>query len=78
MTANNTQARDAWGNYHVSQIKLPCGSIALFDADAGYGYRCTDCFAVVGSIGQPKECVEEAKKYDTWKRLGGKGWNYKV
>lgn len=32
--------------------------------------------AVVGSIGQPEHCKEEAKKYDLMKELGGKGWEY--
>lgn len=55
-------------------LRLPCGGTALFDGD--FSYRCMDCFAVIGSIGQPRECVDEAKKYDNWKEMGGKGWNY--
>jgi hypothetical protein len=58
------------------KMYLPCGGTAYFDEGAGYGYRCGDCMAVVGSIGQPRSCVEESKKYDAWKALGGKGWNY--
>lgn len=57
-----------------AKIISPCGGVALFDGD--YSYRCTSCFAVIGSIGQPRECVAEADKYDNWKAMGGKGWNY--
>ncbi len=32
--------------------------------------------AVVGSIGQPQHCKDEAKKWDAWKALGGQGWDY--
>jgi hypothetical protein len=35
-----------------------------------------DCYTVVGSVGQPKQCVDKMRKYDNWKKLGGKGWNY--
>jgi len=57
-------------------MKLPCGGIASFDHSSGISYRCEDCGAVVGSIGQPRECKEEAMKYDLLKELGGKGWDY--
>jgi hypothetical protein len=57
-------------------MELPCGGKATFCVEAGYGYRCMDCMAVVGSIGQPKRCKEEAEKYRNWEKLGGKGWNY--
>ena len=55
---------------------LPCGGVAYFDPDSGISYRCETCFAVVGSMGQPRSCKEEAKKYDVWKELGGQGWDY--
>jgi hypothetical protein len=55
---------------------LPCGGVAYFDQDSGISYRCETCFAVVGSMGQPRSCQEEAKKYDVWKELGGQGWDY--
>lgn len=58
-------------------LYLPCGGRAEFDEGAGYGHRCWDCMAVVGSIGQPQHCKDEAKKYDNWKQMGGKGWDYK-
>lgn len=55
---------------------LPCGSIAHFDKSSGISYRCEECMAVVGSIGQPQSCKDEAQKYDNWEELGGKGWDY--
>jgi hypothetical protein len=55
---------------------LPCGGVAYFDPDSGISYRCETCFAVVGSMGQPRSCKEEVKKYDAWKELGGQGWDY--
>lgn len=56
---------------------LPCGTRATFDHDSGMSYRCDNCGAVVGSIGQPRECQQEAQKYANWQRLGGRGWDYK-
>lgn len=55
---------------------LPCGGTAYFDVESGTSYRCETCFAVVGSIGQPQRCKDEAQKYENWKIIGGKGWNY--
>lgn len=57
-------------------IFSPCGSRAFFDEGSGTSYRCETCGAVVGSIGQPRECYEEAKKYEVLEQLGGKGWDY--
>lgn len=56
------------------KIISPCGSTAYFDGD--YSYRCTNCMAVIGSMGQPQHCKEQADKYDTWKAMGGRGWDY--
>ena len=42
-------------------IRLLCGNKAYFDFDSGIGHRCATCFAMVGSIGMPKECK---KLYD--------------
>lgn len=56
-------------------IKLPCGGIAYFDEGSGCSHRC-ECGATVGSMGMPKHCKEEMKKWDNWEKLGGKGWNY--
>lgn len=55
---------------------LPCGGTAYFDESSGVSYRCDTCNAVVGSIGQPSRCKDEAQKYENWKTLGGKGWDY--
>lgn len=55
---------------------LPCGSTAYFDTSSGISYRCEECGAVVGSVGQPRSCQEEAKKWESWEKLGGKGWDY--
>ena len=59
----------------LPKIKLPCGSTAYFDESSGISYRC-ECGAVVGSIGQPQHCKDEAKKWEAWKALGGKEWDY--
>ncbi len=57
-------------------LHLPCGGLAHFDEGSGISYRCEDCMAVVGSIGQPRQCKQEAEKYELIKALGGKGWDY--
>lgn len=59
-------------------MNLPCGGVAYFDFSSGISYRCETCGAVVGSIGQPRECVEAAKKYEVMTALGGKGWDYQT
>jgi hypothetical protein len=59
-------------------IFLPCGGTAYFDQDSGISYRCWDCMAVVGSIGQSNRCKDEAEKWKNLEMLGGKGWNYKT
>jgi len=70
------KVKDAWGEWQPANMYLPCGGKAVFDHDAGYGYRCMGCMAVVGSMGQPKHCREEAQKYEAWEKLGGNGWEY--
>lgn len=55
---------------------LPCGNRATFDHDSGMSYRCDQCWAVVGSIGQPQPCKDEMTKWKNWEALGGKGWDY--
>ena len=58
-------------------MRLPCGGVAWLDPDSStYGFRCEHCMSVVGSIGQPRDCKEEADKWEVQKTLGGKGWNY--
>jgi hypothetical protein len=60
----------------MKPIHLPCGGTAYFDHDSGISYRCETCYAVVGSIGQPQSCKDEAQKYEAWEAIGGKGWDY--
>jgi hypothetical protein len=62
--------------YYRRFMHMPCGSIAQFASEAGYGYRCQDCMAIIGSIGQPRSCKEEQEKYRNWAKLGGKDWEY--
>jgi hypothetical protein len=57
-------------------IFLPCGGTARWDSESDMGYRCMDCFAMLGSVGQPKRCQEESQKWKTLETLGGKGWDY--
>jgi hypothetical protein len=59
-------------------LKLPCGGTAFFDYESGCSYRCSTCYAVIGSIGQSKECKDAAQMYANWVALGGLGWNYKI
>jgi len=68
--------KDLWGAWHPKYMSMPCGSVAEFDHGAGYGYRCHDCMAVIGSIGQPRSCKEEQEKYRNWAKVGGKDWEY--
>lgn len=63
----------------MKPIYLPCGGRAVFDESSGISYRCEDCMAVVGSIGQPRSCKEEANKWDALKLLGSKQeWDYET
>lgn len=73
-TIKMTKAFD--GSSTPLYIYLPCGPRAEFDHGSGYAYRCDYCGAVVNSIGQPQRCKDEAQKYENWKLLGGKGWDY--
>ena len=59
-------------------LKLPCGGTAFFDYESGCSYRCSTCYAVIGSIGQSKECKDAAQMYANWEALGGNGWCYKT
>ena len=60
----------------IDPMNLPCGGTAYWDEGSGISYRCEDCGAVVGSIGMPKSCKEEAEKWQAWEAIGGKGWDY--
>ena len=42
--------------------RMNCGGIPVFDHESGFSYRCDSCGAVIGSIGQPKRCVELNKE----------------
>ena len=69
-----TRTRD--GIDLIDPMRLPCGGTAYWDEDSGISYRCADCMAVVGSIGMPQACKDEAKKWDNWQSIGGEGWDY--
>ena len=55
---------------------LPCGGEAHFDHGSGCSYRCENCMATVGSIGQPRSCREEAKKWEAYEKAGMWRWDY--
>lgn len=59
-------------------LRLPCGGHAVWDDESDMGYRCMDCYAMLGSIGQPQRCADEAQKWRNIEALGGKGWDYKT
>lgn len=59
----------------LDPMPLPCGGTAYWDESSGISYRC-ECGAVVGSIGMPKYCKDEAAKWRLMELLGGKGWDY--
>ena len=65
-----------WTSEEYPPIHLPCGGTAIFDESSGISYRCENCMAVVGSIGQPQSCKDEADKYKAWEAIGGQGWDY--
>lgn len=44
--------------------RMPCGGTPIFDQDSGYAYRCSCCFSVIGSVGQPKECQKINSEYN--------------
>lgn len=52
---------------------LPCGGETYFDHESGISYRCMNCFAVVGSIGMPRECAQLMKAERAAKILGYDG-----
>ena len=59
----------------LDPMPLPCGGTAYWDESSGISYRC-ECGAVVGSIGMPKHCQDEAEKWRVIELLGGQGWDY--
>lgn len=58
-----------------TSVQLPqtimtlCDQVAEFDHGAGYGYRCTTCNAVIGSVGMPKQCATLYKMQDVVDKL---------
>jgi hypothetical protein len=60
----------------LDPMRLPCGGTAYFDESSGISYRCETCMAVVGSMGMPDHCKQEAEKWRVMELLGGKGWDY--
>lgn len=61
--------------------KMPCGGVPVFDADSGYAYRCDQCFAVIGSVGQPTQCKEinaaaTRSGSGTWREHDNDGMRY--
>jgi hypothetical protein len=60
----------------LDPIYMPCGGTAYYDFGSGCAHRCDTCNAVIGSMGQPQRCKDEAQKWDNWEKLGGKGWDY--
>ena len=69
---------DIWGARHPTFIKLHCGSIGEFDQNAGYGYRCRGCMAIIGSFAEPKSCKEKREKANIWEKLGGEKFDNKA
>ena len=62
---------------HIMDVSyLPCGGVAYFDESSGISYRCGECNAVVGSIGQPRSCREEADKWRAYEEAGMWRWDY--
>lgn len=57
-------------------LRLPCGGHAVWDDASDMGYRCMNCYAMLGSIGQSQHCQDAANEYKIAEKLGGKGWDY--
>lgn len=49
--------------------RLPCGGLPRWDYASGYAYRCEDCGAIIGSIGQSDECNIINKLHDDLEEL---------
>lgn len=52
---------------------LKCGATAVWDRSSGCGYRCHDCFAVLGSVGCtcPGGEIDKEASAEREKRLFG-------
>lgn len=76
MYSNKPKSESEFGlQWGMDAMYLPCGGTAYFDESSGISYRC-ECGAVVGSIGMPQVCKDEAEKWEVQKALGGQGWDY--
>ena len=60
----------------MDPMHLPCGGVAYWDEGSGISYRCELCGAVVGSIGQPRSCREEADKWKAYEQANMWRWDY--
>lgn len=43
---------------------MPCGGTPVWDSPSEMGYRCENCGAMIGSVGQPRSCVEKNQEAD--------------
>ena len=57
MTRPIPQVHTEWGP-QPAYIEAPCGNRAIWDTPSQIGYRCQTCFAMLGSVGMPKECSD--------------------
>jgi hypothetical protein len=55
-----------------AEIKTLCGHIAEFDFSSMCGYRCTNCMAIIGSMGMPLQCEQLYEQEEIVRRLKGK------
>lgn len=63
--------------FGLDMMSLPCGGVAYYEEESTcHSYRCNYCLAVVGSVGVPRYCKDEAEKWAVQKDLGGEGWDY--
>ncbi len=60
----------------LNPIYMPCGGTGYFDHASGFSYRCDTCNAVIGSIGMPRECVDEYRKMEMLDIIAGKQKNF--
>ena len=61
----------------ADMMLMPCGGVAYYDEPKfGCNYFCGQCEAILGSDQQPQKCKDEEAKWETWRALGGPGWDY--
>lgn len=62
---------------YTDYMVLPCGGVAYYDEPTyGMSYFCAQCEAIVGSDKMPQKCKDEEAKWETWRALSGRGWDY--